>query len=147
MDTTKSPGITLEGLELVEAQVRYLKANVETGFHLGLTALDRSLSPDGKLLTYRLAFDLMKDITGPPCQFTCAFLLRYSRGSDSNMTWEEFKDHHAVAHVIPYLREFVSNLTVRMPLPALVLPPVNVHRLLKEYREPQLTMKAPVAAA
>jgi len=142
MDTARSPGITLEALELVECHVGDVKPNAEPNYHLGLTALDRALSPDGKLMSYRVAFDLVKGIATPPCRFTCAFLVKYSRAADSNMTWDEFKDFHAVAHLIPYLRELISNITTRMPLPMLMLPPVNVHRLLKEYREPQLREEA-----
>lgn len=37
------------------------------------------------------------------------------------------------AHSIPYLREFVSNVTMRSPLPVLVIAPVNAPELWLEY--------------
>ena len=49
------------------------------------------------------------------------------------MTWDEFKNSNAIAHIIPYLREFVSNMTNRMPIPILNLPPINTNLLVKNY--------------
>jgi len=73
----------------------------------------------------------------PPFQFTCDFCVTYERDEDANMTWDEFTDVYALTHVIPYIREFVVNMTSRMVVPALSTPPINVFALLREYESEQ----------
>ena len=52
---------------------------------------------------------------------------------------------------IPYLREFVSNMTNRMPVPILCLPPVNAFAMVDDYEHrrkntiPSVPPSAPVA--
>lgn len=41
------------------------------------------------------------------------------------------KDHVIISHAVPYLRELVSNLTMRSVFPPLWLAPVNTQELLK----------------
>lgn len=48
---------------------------------------------------------------------------------------ELLKDHIVIAHAVSYLREFVSNMTMRSPLPTIVIDPANSMILLNEYKE------------
>lgn len=141
MDKTKRPGISLASIQLLECIVGNVNPSVGLKFDLGVINLKRTLSSENKILEVRVAFDLMKGVEEPPCKFTCAYLAIYTRSPEASMTWEEFKDHIAVAHLIPFVREFVSNITMRMPLSALMLPPVNAHELVEEYR--QLSLLTP----
>jgi preprotein translocase subunit SecB len=59
------------------------------------------------------------------------------------MKWEDFKDHVAIAHLIPYLREFVSNMTARLPLSVLMIPPINTSKMLEEFRDSKIQVKSP----
>lgn len=144
MDKTKSPGIALESVSLLECNIGQVSPGGDLKFQLGITALKRLTKSDGKVLVIEVSFDLMHKIENPPCKFTCTYSATYTRGADSNMTWDEFKDHIAIAHIIPFIREFVSNMTTRMPLSCLMLPPTNANSMVKEYREPLL--KAAVEA-
>lgn len=146
MDETKNSGISIESVHLLECNVGDVKREVDLKFSLGISHFSRTLVSDGKVLAITVSFDLMSGIENPPCKFQCTFAATYTRSSEPNMTWDEFKDHVAVAHIIPYVREFVSNITARLPLSVLMVPPVNTHKMLKDYR--QLTFKAePPSAA
>jgi hypothetical protein len=145
VDKTKSPGISLESIQLMECSVGNVSPEKDLKFSLGITDLKRTTLSDGKVLTVFVGFDLMKGLEKPPCKFTCSYLATYTRSQDSNMTWEEFKDHIAVAHLIPFVREFVSNITTRMPLSGLMLPPINTHELVAEYLQPTLEPSTKVA--
>jgi len=146
MDETKNSGISIESVHLLECNVGDVKREVDLNFSLGISHFSRTLVSDGKVLAITVSFDLMSGIENPPCKFQCTFAATYTRSSEPNMTWDEFKDHVAVAHIIPYVREFVSNITARLPLSVLMVPPVNTHKMLKDYQ--QLTFKAePPSAA
>jgi hypothetical protein len=135
MDETKSAGISIESVHLLECSVGGVKREVDLKFSLGITHFTRALISDGKVLAITISFDLMRGIENPPCKFQCTFAVTYTRHSEANMTWDEFKDHVAVAHIIPYVREFVSNITARLPLSVLMVPPVNTYQLLREYQQ------------
>jgi len=134
MDKLKAPGISIEGVHLLSCQVGDYSTEVkELSFNLGLKHKERILSEDKKTLMFYLSFDLMKGVETPPFQFTCDFCVTYVRDEDANMTWEEFTDVYALTHVIPYIREFVVNITSRMVVATLSIPPINVFALLREY--------------
>lgn len=135
MDEQQDPGITIDAVNLIRCQVEMLDASTDLQYHMGLTRYFRKESEDQKTLTVIADFDLMQDIEKPPCKIKCSFLAIYSRQPSSKMTWAEFSDHYTILHMVPYVREFVSSVTLRMPLKPLVLPPTNVHVLLKHYKD------------
>lgn len=135
MDKKVKPGIWITDVLLRECHVGSYKPDRDLQYNFAITALTRSLSKDEKTLVYQLAFDLMKGMLEPPFEFTCAFDVLYERSEDAAMTWDEFGDAYALAHVIPYVREFVTNTTSRMPVPKLAIPPINVFALLEEYNQ------------
>lgn len=45
---------------------------------------------------------------------------------------KEFSKVHAPAHIFPYIRELISNLTIRAGVPPLILPPINLHKLIEK---------------
>ena len=147
MDKAKSPGISIESVHLLECSVGDVNREGDLKFSLGITRFSRTLVSDGKVLAVTVSFDLMMGVEKPPCKFQCTFVATYTRPADTenqNMNWDEFKDHVAVAHLVPYVREFVSNMTTRLPLSVLMIPPVNTHKLMLEYN--QLTLpKSPIA--
>ena len=134
MDKTKNPGIALKSVHLVQCNIGDVKYDVELKFALGITGFDRIVTADGKILQVKVAFNLMDKMDSPPCRFDCTFIATYTRPEDAAMQWEEFKDHVAVAHLIPYVREFVSNMTTRLPLSVLMIPPINTTKMLAEFR-------------
>jgi len=137
MDKTKSPGISIELINLTECRVGDIDYNAGLEFHLGIAGLVRKESGDGLGLTVMAEFDLMQGVEKPPCTFRCAFIARYTRKADSNMTWGEFTDVMTVMHMTPYVREFISSVSLRLPIKELILPPTNVNALVADYKARQ----------
>lgn len=133
MDKTQNPGIAFDRIDLFDCRVGKIVLKNELNYQLRLASKVRTLSEDKKRLVVLFGFDLMGGVENPPFEFKCSFLAHYSRGEDSAMAWEEFTDAMALTHVVPFLREFLSNMTNRMPVPALILPPTNVFVLLAEF--------------
>lgn len=134
MDKEKSPEIRIEGINLLTCNVAHCdNPPKELSYNLGLTKVERTISENQETLIYFLSFDLLKGITPAPFKFNFDFLITYARDKNANMTWDEFKDVNALTHVIPYIREFIVNITSRMLVPPLIIPPINVFALLDEY--------------
>ena len=138
-EDTKDPEIQFESITLLDCRFNFIKIPEKVTYHLELVGLERSIKDrqnnDGSDLVCRFDFDLMYGVEDPPCKFTCTYLASYSRRADANMTWEEFNDGMALAHVIAYLREFVMNVTTRSMLPRIFLSPLNSHALVRRYKE------------
>lgn len=134
MIPSEKPGIGIENIWLMDCVAGIVDPNAKPTYRIGLLSLSRTISPDGLTLNAVACFDMMNGIEKPVCTLRCTFAAIYSRNSGSAMTWEEFTDVMAVTHMIPYVREFVSSVTLRMPLNALVLPPTNVHLLVDEWK-------------
>jgi len=47
------------------------------------------------------------------------------------MSLSEFAENQAPAHLVPYVRELISNITARSCLPLLNIGPINVAALVK----------------
>lgn len=137
MDRTKSPGISIECINLINCCVGSVDYNADLNYRLGIKKLARNESKDGLNLTVIVDFDLMDGVEEPPCVFNCAFIASYVRTADSNMSWPEFTDVMTVMHMIPYVREFVSSVSLRLPIKELMLPPTNVNALVAEYHKRQ----------
>ena len=137
MDTTQDPGITLSRVKLLKAQVEHLVVpkDEELKHSLALTDFVRSTSEDGLKLDVAASFDLEAEVEQPPMVFKCTFAVRYRRKTESAMQWSEFSDGMALAHIIPYLREYVHNTTMRMPVPPLILGAINTHRMVAAWKE------------
>ncbi len=98
-------------------------------------SLTRFESADGKALDLFAGFDVMHGVEKPLFKFTCEFMARYTRRDDADMPWKEFSSAMALAHIIPYLREYVSNTTNRLPTPVLMLDPINTYNMIADFEE------------
>jgi hypothetical protein len=99
-----------------------------------------------KVLKVMVGFDLMHDVQNPACRFFCTYSATYTRNAESAMIWDEFKDHLVVAQIIPFVREFICNITARLPFGPLVIPPTNTHILVKEFNQRKTSPAAPPSA-
>ena len=133
VNKTKPAGITIDAIHLLDCHVSDLNPDAKLEFHLALTDLVRSHSQSDDTLTVLASFDLMHELDTPPCRFLCKYLAQYKRQEDACMTWEEFSDVMCINHILPYLREFVASVTLRMPLKALILEPTNVYLLVEDF--------------
>ena len=84
----------------------------------------------------------MNGIEAPLFRFTCEFAVRYERNGADSMQWRDFSSAIVLAHIVPYLREFVSNMTNRLPAPVLMLDPINTHLMVEVFER----MKASAAS-
>lgn len=133
MENLKDPGIAIEHIRLLQSHVKMANPGVKPEYSLVLTTLGRLESQDGKNLDIQAAFNVMHSIEKPLFNFTCEFFVRYTRQDDTSMAWKDFSSAMALAHIIPYLREYVSNITNRLPASVLILPPINTNAMIAEY--------------
>ena len=133
MDNTKDPGIAIQEIRLLRTHVEMVDPTGEPKYHLSLVGFARAESPDGKDLDLQAGFDVMHGVQKPPFRFTCEFVARYQRQSEQSMPWKDFSNAMALTHIIPYVREFVSNMTNRLPVRVLILPPINVFAMLADF--------------
>ena len=125
--------IIVDDILLLGCEVAYHSTAENPSYALGLTELRRMVTPEHKELFVSATFDLMHGIEKPPCTLICTYLAIYTTKEPTKACWDEFSDGLAVAHMIPYVREFISSVTNRMPLPPLMMKPVNAFVLVDNY--------------
>lgn len=135
MEETQQPGINIVFIRLLKANVEIRDPQADKRYDLRLTGLKRGQSEDHKNLDIVAAFDVMHGVENPLFNFTCQFVVRYERHSDDSMPWDQFSTATALAHIIPYLREFVSNMTNRLPAPLLMIDAINTHALIADFEQ------------
>jgi len=135
VEASTDTGITIEHVWLLKSRVEILDPTAKTEYNLRLVALERTETPDGKTLALQAVFDLMRGVENPMLLFTCEFVAHYARKDDSGLAWKDFSSALALAHIIPYLREYVNNITNRLPTPVLMLAPLNTYAMIADYEE------------
>ena len=131
----KEPGIAIEHVVLLKAHVEIVEAGGKPEYNLRLVGLQRFEAADGKALDVFASFDVMHGVEKPLFRFTSDFVAHYVRKGDKGLAWKDFSSAMALAHIIPYLREFVSNMTNRLPTPALILPPINAYAMIEDFEQ------------
>lgn len=108
------------------------KADEDKKYSLFLEKYEPQETSSDAKFTYSalLSFDLMHDVDHPSMEMHCSFRLIYEGDKDCR---EKLKEHIVVAHAVTYLREFVSNITMRTKMPTLIIDPVNAFELWKKY--------------
>lgn len=136
MAEPKSPGISIREVRLLKAHVAMENPEGKAEYNLRLIGFIRHASEDGKALDLFASFDMMNGVENPLFVFKCDFMVHYEREDDpDSISWDDFGSPVALAHVIPYLREFVSNITNRLPAPVLMLDPINTYAMLEEFEQ------------
>ncbi|MCX6996608.1 MAG: hypothetical protein NTV49_05875 [Kiritimatiellaeota bacterium] len=145
----KGPGITIQLVRLLRAHLEMGNVQGKREYNLRLVSLQRSESADGTVLDLIVGFDVMFGFEKPLFFFVCDFIARYERKNEQSMPWKDFSSAMALAHIIPYLREFVSNMTNRLPAPVLMLDPINAFALIEDFeqRKKQAAQAAPATPA
>ena len=78
-------------------------------------------------------FDLMRDAKNPNFLFQVCYETIYTAKDKAD--FDVIKEHVAIAHVIPYVRELASSLTARANFKPLIIPPLNTLYLYNQYLE------------
>lgn len=141
MEPRQSGGISVDSIELLDCHVGNIKLEVprlgaSKNYNLGLTSFTKSRLQENGGLKAIASFDLMCGIENPVCIFKCTFSIRYSSGGDPGCL-DALKDHVIIAHILPFLREFVWNTTMRMPVAGLMMRPVNAVQLIDRFKRTQ----------
>jgi len=132
--------IKVEGIFLTHLNFELIPENLTDPpkYSLGIS-IDTEIREEGKLLVLVARFDLAQKLEKPPFKFNFIFQGQFLGEGEGSPTLEEFGKIHAPAYIVPYARELVANITSRVSvLPTLVLPPINVYKLIEESEKPML---------
>lgn len=143
MDKTEAPLIFIDIITLISAYVELVNPGGSSNYHVALTELTRTLSEDGLYLTITAGFDAMYGVDKPKFRLTAKFCARYRKEGQNGLSWDAFSDGVALAHTIPYLREFISNMTGRLPLPPLYIKALNTFQLVEDFKKRQNSVSSP----
>lgn len=146
VDETKKPGISIKLVSLLKANIEICDPEAKKEYNLRLTDLKRTETEDAKFLDIVAAFDAMHGVENPIFNFTCQFVARYERQGEDSMPWKDFSSATALAHIIPYLREFISNMTNRLPAPVLMIDALNTSAMIADYEQREREAQEKVAS-
>jgi preprotein translocase subunit SecB len=123
MDKSQQPGISFDRVFL--SMLKYVLPDTPPNKFTYAINISSTYKIDESTLIYTIHLGLYDgfelEITG---------IFSTIKGKE-NMSLAEFAKVNAPTLLIPFLRETVSNITTRTPLPHLLLPPINVFTLSK----------------
>jgi len=136
MDDKKQPGISFENIILKSLEF-YRKPNVDMKAELNIDLkYGKAMGPDNQHLTCELEVSIKQDgKTKEESSFTltCCIVGMFSIvDEEKNMDLNKFAEVNAPAAMFPYLREVVTNVTMRSGIKPILLPPVNLVSLIKD---------------
>ncbi|MEW6675463.1 MAG: protein-export chaperone SecB [Nitrospirota bacterium] len=91
--------------------------------------IKHSFGRDKRSLLTSLAVELFKNIKEAPFSLKATVEGTF-RGAEEDL--KRFSRVHAPAHLFPFLREIISNITMRVNIPPLILPPINLLAILSK---------------
>jgi len=133
MDETKQPGIMFRRIYLTKLQFSVRPDHPKEfkyALNLNFQKEIQELPDGGKRLLLTLSADPMFGVEPKPFDMQVEVVGVFEAPPQSNLPIEQFADIQAPAQLVPYLRELISSITARSPIPMLLLPPINVHALL-----------------
>jgi preprotein translocase subunit SecB len=92
-----------------------------------------SFSHDKKTLNTSLSIALFADTKRPP--FLMKVTIEGTFTAQDHQELKRFSKINAVAHLFPFVREIIANITTKAGVPPLLLPPINFSALLAEKRK------------
>lgn len=125
MDETKQPGINFNNIILKEVTFKRSPGIIEKPeLDISFNVIS-AISEDNKSLNLEVV-TILKEKKG---LFSLEFSLigNFSViGNSENMSLEEFSKTNAPALMMPYIRETISNITLRSGLKPIIIPPINI---------------------
>ncbi len=135
MDQHKQPGIAFQGVDLVDVTFKIERAPTEGAIRTGMVLdVESYLSEEDTILDTFLLVDVFGSLPEdekPPFDLRFTLHGRFSAPSGANLNLEDFAKDQAPAHLVPYMRELVANLTTRSILPTLNIGPINVIAMME----------------
>ncbi|MEX2527490.1 MAG: protein-export chaperone SecB [Gemmatimonadota bacterium] len=143
MDIDRQPGISFDAVLLRYALFEEREPpspERQEGLNLSFSSKSRMLGEGVERGEVILSVTVEPEGDNPPfrVQVSVSGLFGYQIGTDRNLELEEFLAQQAVALLLPYVREAVTNLTARTAFGPVIIPPVNVRAMLAEARPDEL---------
>ena len=126
MDKTKQPGISFDGIILVEEKFwRDYQIPEDSSIDLEFQANNNIEKSSGTVEVYA-NFKLVKDEKSF-LTLDLKFIGFFSViGDEENMDIKEFIENNSLALMFPYIREHITNITSKSGIKPIVLPPINL---------------------
>jgi len=137
MSSERQPGIRFTGVHLLRIvfAIRGGPREDVGELHYGPSfKVSRKISEDKRRLDLFLETDLFGGVPEeqkPPIEFNFVLHGQFEVAGEEHLSLEEFAEHQGPAHLFPYAREIIANITSRSPLPTLNLGPINVVALIE----------------
>ena len=132
MDKDKQPGISFDGIILVEDDFKRDPevpdgSNISFGIEVDHTKIDSKLNVEVSANLELVHND--KNVVIMKSRFIGIFS---TIEGEENMDIDDFVKYNAVALMIPYTREHISSITLKAGIDPIILPPINVYSLYDE---------------
>ena len=126
-------GIRFLGVKLLHLNFE-VRGDVPEKIPSGLSfGVHNELSEDGQRLTVLMTTDVFGALPdGERPEIDLAFTLAgfFDKSEEGKLSLRVFAESMAPAHLIPFVREMIVNITSRSPLPTLHISPINVNSLV-----------------
>jgi len=137
MDTTQHPKIAVESIILINSHFKRfprVEKKVSLAFDFKYKKSIKDSHSGQAFLSVELIGSNESD-KQTAFELACTFAGFYRTESQQNMEITEFLDKFAPAHLFPYIREFVSSVSMRSGIPPVILPPLNINVLLNQKKK------------
>lgn len=133
-DEHKQPNIIIRNIILTDSSFNrqnefLLPLQVQCHFNYEKRVND--LRNDGQCVL-SADISLLDSVGNSAANLKCSFVGLFSVTEEQNMSLAEFLEYNAAAHLLPFIREHVANLTIKAGLPPVYLPPYNMKALIEE---------------
>lgn len=145
---TDFTGLKIENVLLMRCSADFIKPAEELHYTFTLSGMERQEEqPSPNRMVFGASFAVVNDKDDPGLKVECTFCVSYLKEANAKFEWKDLGDHLALAHILPFAREFISSVTNRMPVPPLIIPPFNTYALVEEYKRKHAVASAPEKTA
>jgi preprotein translocase subunit SecB len=129
MDTSKQPGIKVQGILLAESVFKRI-AQIPENFPIHYSVeVNNNISEDGKTLATE--FRLLLNSETDPVFGNFLFVGIFTVEDEGNMPLKQFAECNAPGIIFPYIREEIHSRSMKAGLPQIILPPINIKAAIK----------------
>lgn len=141
----KKPQISIDNIFLMKSNIEFqnIDSSLNLNYSFRLTQVEKQEISDSEM-RFIVTFSIDSEEENCPFkQLSASFLAIYKRDTEGAMPWSKLEKSMILAHIVPYFREFVTNISSRMPVKPLYLPPVNTYALLERFKKEQSLKENP----
>lgn len=134
LDTDKQPGISFDGVILANEKF-YRKPNIGTAIVTSLSiTTEFNYNENEPIFNLVMNATLIgKDQDNEVYRLDCSHVGLFSIiNNEKNMEPSDFIKHNAAALLFPYVREHITNITMKANVPTVYIQPLNIVALSKQ---------------